>query len=259
MCLLRPTNESTVVTAVQCPVPDEITDGRVIYSSLAYGTEVRYECRYGFQLSGPSTRTCGLSKTWEGGPDPKCLEIDCGHPGNLVNGFLDGRRTTLGAVIHFRCYDGMTFVGSNTTTCQDTGQWSHPLPACMAPCMIPEVEHGRVNVMTPGNKVLHGDGINVDCKPQYELSYNSTQAVCHNGSWTHLPKCVPGQYASLSRPSSMKVNFIFFEEKIPLGDEKCSLDSYPRKVTSGCEDVFASQPSYFAVDFRSFHLFHRKE
>lgn len=186
-----------LLTAVNCPVPEEITDGRVIYSSLAYGTEVRYECRYGFQLSGPSTRRCGLSKAWEGGPDPKCQEIDCQHPGNLVNGFLEGRRTTLGAVIHFHCFDGMIFVGSNTTTCRDTGQWSHPLPSCMAPCLVPEVDHGRVNVVTPGNKVSHGEGIQVDCKPQYELSLNSTQAVCHNGSWTHLPRCIPGQYSFL--------------------------------------------------------------
>jgi len=180
--------------AVQCPVPDEITDGRVIYSSLAYNTEVRYECRYGFQLAGPSTRLCGLSKTWEGGPDPKCVEVDCGHPGNLVNGFLEGRRTTMGSVIRFHCFEGMTFVGHNTTTCRDDGKWSHPLPSCMGPCYVPEVDHGKVIELALGSKVTHGDGIRVECISQYELSFNSTLAVCYNGSWTHLPRCIPGEY-----------------------------------------------------------------
>ena len=46
-------------------------------------------------------------------------EINCGNPGILPNGWLEGGRQTLHAVVTFRCHEGMTFDGpSMTTTCQ---------------------------------------------------------------------------------------------------------------------------------------------
>jgi hypothetical protein len=57
---------------------------------------------------------------------------------------------------------------------------------------VPELDNGRVNFFPTGQKVSHGQVIKVDCKPQYELHYNTTDAFCHNGTWTHVPQCVPG-------------------------------------------------------------------
>ena len=46
-------------------------------------------------------------------------EINCGSPGILPHGWLEGSRTTLHAVVTFRCEDGMTFSGpSYRTICQ---------------------------------------------------------------------------------------------------------------------------------------------
>ena len=64
--------------------------------------------------------------------------------------------------------------------------------AFIAPCLVPEVENGRVNLFPVNQMVSHGQIIKVDCKPQYELHYNTTEAVCNNSSWTHVPQCVPG-------------------------------------------------------------------
>lgn len=177
-------------------MPDEINDGRVVYSAsaLTFHSIIRYECRYGYKLQGDATRRCGANKQWEG-ETPKCKEIDCGSPGFIANGYLEGRSTALGSVMHFKCNEDMTFVGtSNSTTCLDTGLWSHPPAQCMASCLVHQVEHGRVNGVAPGHRVKHGEEIKVDCKPQYELSHiNSTGAKCYNGSWTHVPICVPGK------------------------------------------------------------------
>ena len=58
-------------------------------------------------------------------------EINCGSPGILPNGWLEGTRTTLHAVVTFKCQEGMTFEGpSYRTICQADGRWSHPLPRC---------------------------------------------------------------------------------------------------------------------------------
>ena len=59
------------------------------------------------------------------------LEINCGSPGILPHGWLEGSRTTLHAVVTFRCEEGMTFSGpSYRTICQADGRWSHPVPRC---------------------------------------------------------------------------------------------------------------------------------
>ena len=59
-------------------------------------------------------------------------EIDCGHPGKLPNGWLEGLGdgTALGAVIRFRCYKDMTIEGHGTTQCADNGTWTNPVPRC---------------------------------------------------------------------------------------------------------------------------------
>lgn len=60
-------------------------------------------------------------------------EINCGHPGQLWNGWLENisSGTGLGASIIFRCQDGMKMEGNGSAICQSDGSWSHPLPQCL--------------------------------------------------------------------------------------------------------------------------------
>lgn len=41
-----------VVTAVECPVPENPQFGTAIYTSCQYNSVVSYECRYGYTLLG---------------------------------------------------------------------------------------------------------------------------------------------------------------------------------------------------------------
>lgn len=70
-------------------------------------------------------------------------EIDCGHPGNLSNGWLDNieQGTALGSSIIFRCYPNMTIEGDQSTVCQADGSWSRPLPMCLGESSD---RHGKV-------------------------------------------------------------------------------------------------------------------
>ena len=64
------------------------------------------------------SRTCGEDKRWSG-QEPKCKEINCGSPGFLPNGWLEGSRMNLGDVVNFKCVEGMKFEGESlSTTCQ---------------------------------------------------------------------------------------------------------------------------------------------
>ncbi|GFY77940.1 sushi, von Willebrand factor type A, EGF and pentraxin domain-containing protein 1 [Trichonephila inaurata madagascariensis] len=56
---------------VQCDKPANPQNGRAHYTSVSYNSVVIYECRFGFKLVGPSTRTCTSNKDWDG-MEPAC-------------------------------------------------------------------------------------------------------------------------------------------------------------------------------------------
>ena len=52
--------------AIHCPIPEDPLNGRALYTSVSFGSTVRYECRHQFSLVGNTTRICGAKKEWEG-------------------------------------------------------------------------------------------------------------------------------------------------------------------------------------------------
>ena len=59
-------------------------------------------------------------------------------------------------------------------------QWSIPVPACLAPCIIPHVEEGEASEGV-GDKVTHGDQITVNCSDNYEVSTTHTTSAGNEG------------------------------------------------------------------------------
>lgn len=60
-----------VVTAVQCPPPENPAHGKAIFTSCSYNSVVSYECDYGYTLVGEASRRCGADKKWTD-TMPKC-------------------------------------------------------------------------------------------------------------------------------------------------------------------------------------------
>ncbi|CAB3368986.1 Hypothetical predicted protein [Cloeon dipterum] len=217
---------------VQCPTPENPSNGKAIYTSCAYNSVVSYECKQGFRLIGDSSRRCGPDRQWSGEvpsckqvqlckPEDidktKCLpptktvkctsgncltEVNCGHPGHLYNGWLEGIEggTMLGASIIFRCREGMVLEGNSSTVCQMDGTWRYPLPKCLGPCVIPNVHKGRVHRnITQGPVVPHGYRLEVECEPHHEFVPYSSAVTCNNGTWTHIPRCEPARCKQLPK------------------------------------------------------------
>lgn len=61
------------------------------------------------------------------------LEINCGSPGILHNGWMENLEsgTGLGASIIFRCEESMMMLGNASTVCQIDGTWRYPPPLCL--------------------------------------------------------------------------------------------------------------------------------
>ena len=54
-------------------------------------------------------------------------------------------------------------------TCGPDGKWSHPLPSCLSPCIVPEIVNGRMEGFNIGAKVEHGWAVAVNCSEDYEV------------------------------------------------------------------------------------------
>jgi len=78
-----------------------------------------------------------------------------------------------------------------------------------APCIVPVIQQGRVNITRPKNDSMttlyvqktgspiiakHGEKLFVKCDGKFEPSSgNNDLATCNNGTWTYIPKCEPGK------------------------------------------------------------------
>lgn len=251
-------SELPTCVPVQCGLPESPVNGKAHYTALAYKSVVTYTCKYGFMVVGDATRTCGEDKEWSG-LEPKCKEINCGSPGFLPNGWLEGSRMNLGDVVNFKCVEGMKFEGESlSTTCQVDGAWSHPLPKCLAPCMVPDVPMGRVvNLTSYRNTVMHGENITVECNHNYELEGNVTQITCNNGTFDRMPKCEPARCKTLPAPPKNGMVVVpntkhggkgLYQCKdgfMLKGDNttKCDFGNWTRQTPS-CELIYCPFPGY---------------
>ncbi|VVC93465.1 unnamed protein product [Leptidea sinapis] len=263
-----------LVTQVQCPPPEAPRHGKAVYTSCAYNSVVSYECKYGYRLVGDATRRCGADKKWSG-TQPICKEINCGHPGQLWNGWLENisSGTGLGASIIFRCQDGMRMEGNGSAICQSDGTWSHPLPMCLAPCVVPHVSQGRVVLMenkTQDNEtqehtqivgsstmVQHGEIIVVECEKDYEFPSTSAAITCNNGTWTQIPRCQPARCKKMPKyprngmviapktEHGMKARFRCKDGYELKGNPivVCSFGTWSGE-TPKCEELFCPFPGY---------------
>ncbi|GLH01645.1 CSON007528 protein, partial [Gryllus bimaculatus] len=199
-----------------CGLPDDIPNGWHAGECHTYGCRVTYHCADGFELTGRGERFCQADGTWSPKELPACVQINCGHPGPLYNGWIENIEsgTGLGASIIFRCHDGMKLEGNTSSVCQIDGRWRYPLPKCLAPCVVPGVKQGSVHLLSAaaGDKeaarepikelpmvVPHGEKLAVECQPHYEFPGNHTPVVCNNGTWTHIPRCEPARCKRMPR------------------------------------------------------------
>ena len=57
--------------AKSCGRPNDIPNGRIIGYVYSFKEKIRYECNEGYNLKGPSYRTCQANEKW-GDSDPIC-------------------------------------------------------------------------------------------------------------------------------------------------------------------------------------------
>ncbi|GIX85074.1 uncharacterized protein CEXT_123761 [Caerostris extrusa] len=77
------------------------------------------------------------------------------------------------------------------------GLTNSSLPALSAPCIVPEMEQGNFTDFSPGSRVSHGQEVNITCIYRYDVIHTATPVSCNNGTWSHVPTCVPARCRQL--------------------------------------------------------------
>uniref|UniRef100_A0A3B3ZNK1 C3/C5 convertase n=1 Tax=Periophthalmus magnuspinnatus TaxID=409849 RepID=A0A3B3ZNK1_9GOBI len=120
---------------VQCPDPTVVENANVLPRENQYfhQNEIRYECYGGYELYGPSHRTCLASGKWSG-PHPVCRRDSgdhCPDPGIPPGGSRTGTLFGIGEKVTYTCNGNkMILIGSEERVCQEDGHWSGIEPTC---------------------------------------------------------------------------------------------------------------------------------
>ncbi|CAJ0571053.1 unnamed protein product, partial [Mesorhabditis spiculigera] len=167
-----------------CTSPGVGEAGRVAFSSHSYaiGTQCYYSCEDGFRLLGDQTRECMDGGRWSGSI-PRCRRLDCGDPGQIVNGqanYLNGT-TLFEAQVEYDCLPGYEYVGDKLRVCQPDGRWSGEQGICEPyDCGLPpSIGHG---VFSVSNTTVNGSA-QYECGKEFRLIGHDIVFCTERGTW----------------------------------------------------------------------------
>lgn len=204
---------------VECSVPKQIVNGKLVFTKLQFGHSATYSCRRGYRLQGPESLKCLSTGEWDVAP-PTCVQISCTLPQPIENGFVEGQEHSFGVTIFYSCFPGFQLVGQDHLTCEESG-WSSAVPVCVpSDCGLPpHIDFGEyVRMPERGAEAdtisshmdlsfLHGTLIEYRCLKGYDLT-SATRLVCQeNGRWNGTaPLCVPAECETPPSPDFGWVN-----------------------------------------------------
>lgn len=126
---------------------------------------------------------------------PSCwgiLEITCGYPGIVKNGYSIGNQYFYNDKISFKCFDGFSMMGGSTIVCKEDGKWFPALPKCIGKpqitqndlmmtliisgiqCTLPTVPNGKIIISEAAEESRGFSGVNrVDSDTQIRVKCSS--------------------------------------------------------------------------------------
>ena len=188
--------------AIDCGVLQDPFEGsvRLVDGHTQYGATAVYSCdRDGYTPYPDDSRICLSTGIWSG-QVPECNIVDCGYPGDILNGNQSGEIYTFNAIVRFECDYGYTLNGSASLICENTGEWSDDVPTCDPVfCGNPGTPQNAqqtivFNPRRTGDAFTVGTTVTYTCASGYEIRGSSTLVCMANGEWNAtVPMCLlPG-------------------------------------------------------------------
>ena len=116
-----------------CETPPVVDNARPFdaVNQYLYNYAATYVCNKGYEISsGNRTLTCSKSGEWSG-KVPTCSRVSCGEPAPISNGLISITSSEYEGTATYNCVEGFRLKGSQTITCDETGNWAGGIPTCV--------------------------------------------------------------------------------------------------------------------------------
>ncbi|XP_043572603.1 sushi, von Willebrand factor type A, EGF and pentraxin domain-containing protein 1-like isoform X3 [Chiloscyllium plagiosum] len=113
--------------SITCGNPGEILHGYYNAPNKTVGNNVTFYCDFGYAMLGRDYRKC-TPEGWDG-EVPSCEPINCGNPGNILNGYYVEPNVTVENKVTFYCNAGYKLLGRDYRQCTAEG-WDGDVPSC---------------------------------------------------------------------------------------------------------------------------------
>lgn len=162
----------------------ETSNGTVV------GSVARYTCQTGYNIEGPSERSCLENGQWNS-TTPICAELDCGPPSapqfggvNTLNG------TTFGNLAYYFCDDGFDLSGDGSRVCTSDDEWNATNTTCIPKDCGDLTNPNNGHVHTP-NGTTYGMTAVYTCHDDWILEGPESRVCLSNGLWeVPAPLCL---------------------------------------------------------------------
>ncbi|XP_065829413.1 uncharacterized protein [Oscarella lobularis] len=135
------------------------SNGTSVVVQVGVNATVQFACSDGSRSIGVDSVTsrCRPDGSWSNSP-PDCESItSCHFLGLLSNGTMSTNSSSFGTVVRFHCNPGFYLVGSQSMTCNSSGEWSHEKPFCQGTQLDHEAPESKCE--------LFNDELASVCKP----------------------------------------------------------------------------------------------
>jgi len=161
-----------------------------VAGNWSYNSYVTYTCDVGYSLTSNLPMICSIDGSWNS-TLPTCEMVTCLPPITPINGSYlpETELYNFTDVVEFSCLHGFDRIGSSTSSCNSTGQWSVDSPLC-------QIKDCGSLLNPPNGVVWHRDGTtvgqsaNYSCYEGYTLNGTDSRTCNASGNWTSAaPTC----------------------------------------------------------------------
>ena len=178
-----------VCAPVNCSDPGKPNNGEKIGESFSFGSEVKFICNEGYELSENRSIFCLANASWNDSI-PDCSIISCNDPGKPENGVALVQNFTYNSIVTYSCDIGYNLNGSVSIICNSNKQWNSSIPNCIpVECDIPFKDKITVEM---GGLFTYPSIVRYDCLSGYEQNGSNVLMCQDNGQWNATsPNCNP--------------------------------------------------------------------
>ncbi|XP_018428125.1 PREDICTED: P-selectin-like [Nanorana parkeri] len=239
---------------IQCKRPEVPLNGMIRCSNdgelLPDKSMCNFSCDEGFRLVGSSSVLCMTPGQWTEEP-PKCNAILCERPKEPENGVMDcsdhEEILSYKSRCNFRCNEGFTLVGSSSTTCMSSHQWTEKPPKCEAiQCHHPEVpKNGSMQCSSNEGSLLYMSSCIFTCNEGFNL-VGSPKTLCKApDQWTkEPPKCEAIQCKIPEEPQNGTMSCTDSGEMLPQ-NSVCNFSCTEGFTLTGSSTILCAPPGHW--------------